>query len=92
MKDSISLNVKEQRLQRLNEIVNKYSNMNNQKYLNTVQKVLLVGESEKDKFKLYGYTETQKLVNVKCDPSLLGQIVDVKITDAKSFSLDGEVE
>lgn len=92
MKDSISLNVKEQRLQRLNEIINKYSNMNNQKYLNTIQKVLLVGESEKDKFKLYGYTETQKLVNVKCDPSLLGQIVDVKITDAKSFSLDGEVE
>jgi tRNA-2-methylthio-N6-dimethylallyladenosine synthase len=92
MEDSIPLSVKEDRLHKLNEIVNKYSNMNNQKYLNTVQKVLLVGTSEKGKDKLYGYTETMKLVNVLCDQNLVGNIVDVKITEAKSFSLDGIVE
>ena len=92
MEDNTPLEVKEERLHRLNEIVNKYSNMNNQKYLNTVQKVLLVGTSEKDENKLYGYTETMKLVNVACDSSLVGSIVDVKITEAKSFSLDGIVE
>lgn len=92
MDDSIPLSVKEERLHRLNEIVNKYSNMNNQKYLDKTVKVLLVGNSEKDEFKLYGYTETMKLVNVECDKELLGQIVDVKITAAKSFSLDGKVE
>lgn len=92
MKDEIPLSVKEERLHRLNEIVNKYSNMNNQKYLGKTVKVLLVGYSEKDDNKLYGYTETMKLVNVLCDSSLLGNIVDVKITEAKSFSLDGEVE
>ena len=92
MKDSIPMEVKEERLHRLNEIVNKYSNMNNQKYLNQTVKVLLVGNSEKDSNKLYGYTETMKLVNVECDKSLIGSIVDVKITDAKSFSLDGKVE
>ena len=91
MEDKTPREVKEERLQRLNEIVNKYSNMNNQKYLNETVKVLLVGPSEKGEDKLYGYTETMKLVNVKCDPSLVGQIVNVKITDAKSFSLDGEV-
>lgn len=91
MDDSIPLNVKEERLHRLNEIVNKYSNMNNQKYLGTTQKVLLVGISEKDSNKLYGYTETMKLVNVKCDHDLMGTIADVVITEAKSFSLDGEV-
>ena len=37
-----------------------------------------------------GYTETMKLVNVKGSKSSIGKIVDVKITDAKSFSLDGE--
>ncbi|MDE6292468.1 MAG: tRNA (N6-isopentenyl adenosine(37)-C2)-methylthiotransferase MiaB, partial [Bacilli bacterium] len=90
MEDSIPLSVKEERLHRLNEIVNKYSNMNNQKYLNETVKVLLVGESEKDNNKLYGYTETMKLVNVECDKNLIGQIVDVKINEAKSFSLDGK--
>lgn len=92
MEDNTPLSVKEERLHRLNEIVNKYSNMNNQKYLGTVQKVLLVGVSEKDENKLYGYTETMKLVNVTCDKSLVGTIQDVKITEAKSFSLDGCVE
>lgn len=91
MKDDTPMSIKEERLHRLNEVVNKYSNMNNQTYLGTKQKVLLVGVSEKDVNKLYGYTETMKLVNVTCDKSLIGQIVDVTITDAKSFSLDGEV-
>lgn len=92
MEDSIPLSVKEERLQRLNKLVNEYSNMNNQKYLDKTVKVLLVGESEKDSNKLYGYTETMKLVNVECERDLLGEIVDVKITEAKSFSLDGKVE
>lgn len=92
MEDSIPLSVKEERLHRLNEMVNKYSNMNNQKYLNETVKVLLVGDSEKDGSKLYGYTETMKLVNVECDKNLIGQIVDVRITEAKSFSLDGKCE
>ena len=30
-----------------------------------------------------------KLVNVEADKSTIGQIIDVKITEAKSFSLDG---
>ena len=92
IKDEVPLSVKEERLHRLNEIVNKYSNMNNQKYLNKTVKVLLLGKSEKDDTKLFGYTETQKLVNVTCDPSLVGEIVDVYIIDAKSFSLDGIVK
>lgn len=92
MEDSIPKSVKEERLHRLNELVNKYSNMNNQNYLGQAVKVLLIGTSEKDSNKLYGYTETMKLVNVECDASLVGQIVDVLITEAKSFSLDGKVE
>jgi len=92
MDDSIPLSIKEERLHRLNEIINSHSNLNNQKYLNTIQKVLLVGKSEKDENKLYGYTETMKLVNVTCDKSLIGTIANVKITEAKSFSLDGVVE
>ena len=91
MKDDVSQEEKENRLHRLNELVNKYSKESNEKLLNKVVKVLLIGESEKDKEKLYGYTETMKLVNVSCDKKEIGNIVSVKITDAKSFSLDGNI-
>ena len=40
--------------------------------------------------KVFGYTDTMKLVNVVNAQDKIGQIIDVKITDAKSFSLDGE--
>ncbi len=92
MEDKTDLKVKEQRLQKLNELVNKYSLENNKKLLNTRQKVLLTEISTKDENKLCGYTETMKLVNVTCDKKLLGTIQLVKITDAKSFSLEGIIE
>ena len=91
MKDDVSIEEKEDRLHRLNEIVNKYSKESNEKMLNKVVPVLLIGESEKDKTKCYGYTDTMKLVNVDCDKKEIGNIVNVKITDAKSFSLDGKI-
>ena len=92
MEDSISKEEKEQRLYYLNKVVNKYSLENNLKYVGRREKVLLTEISEKDSNKLCGYTETMKLVNVICDKSLLGTIQNVKITDAKSFSLDGIIE
>jgi len=91
MEDSISLEVKEKRLQELNALINKYSKEANLKYLNKVVPVLLEGYSEKDNTKLMGYTDTMKLVNVKCNASNLGKIVNVKITDVKTWSMDGEI-
>ena len=92
MEDNIDLKTKEDRLHKLNEIVNKYSNLNNQNYLDKTVPVLITGVSEKDENKLCGYTDTFKLVNVEGGKRLIGEIVNVKITDAKSFSLDGKVE
>ena len=57
--------------------------------LNTIQKVLITGVSETDPNKVCGYTENMKLVNVEADKNTIGQIIDVKITEAQSFSLDG---
>ncbi len=90
MKDDTPINIKEERLHRLNELVNKYSKLNNQKLLNKVVEVLVLGVSEKDNNKVYGYTDTMKLVNIKGSKEIIGSIIKVKITDAKSFSLDGE--
>ena len=92
MKDDVSLEEKEQRLYRLNELVNKYSKENNDKYLNTTVKVLLEGTSEKGEDTLMGYTETMKLVNVKADKKYIGTIQNVKITEVKTWSMDGIIE
>ena len=91
MEDNTPLKEKEERLQRLNAIVNKYSLENNQKLLDKVVPVLIQGISEKGTNKVYGYTDTMKLVNVTGPQSLIGKIVNVHITDAKSFSLDGKL-
>lgn len=91
MKNDLTEAEKEDRLHRLNELVNKYSKESNEKMLNTIQKVLVTGVSEKDSNKVCGYTENMKLVNVTAPMDTIGQIINVKITDAKSFSLDGEI-
>lgn len=91
MEDKISMEVKEKRLQELNNLVNKYSLESNQKLVGKIVDVLVNGISEKDNSKVYGYTETMKLVNIVGGNDLIGKIVPVKITDAKSFSLDGEI-
>lgn len=90
MEDSIPLEEKERRLYLLNDLINKYSKEANDKYLNKKVPVLLESISEKDKNKLMGYTDTMKLVNVKTDLSNLGKIIDVKITNVKTWSMDGE--
>lgn len=91
MQDDLSLEEKNARLQRLNKLVNQYSKEANDKYLGKTVPVLLEGYSEKNKQYLMGYTDTMKLVNVKGDPKYIGEIVDVKITDVKTWSMDGEI-
>ena len=91
MKNDLTEEEKEDRLHRLNELVNKYSKESNERMLNTIQKVLVTGVSEKDSNKVCGYTENMKLVNVTAPMDTIGQIINVKITEAKSFSLDGEI-
>ena len=88
MEDNVSLEVKEERLQKLNDLINYYSRKSNEKLKDKVVSVLLDSRSEKDGM-LSGYTDTNKLVNVKADISYIGKIVNVKITDIKTWSLDG---
>ena len=91
MEDNISIEEKEKRLYTLNEKINEYSKQSNLKMVGTIQKVLITGISEKDNTKVCGYTENMKLVNVEADRGTIGQIVNVKIEEAKSFSLDGVI-
>ena len=82
---------KEKRLQRLNEIVNHYFLENNKKLVGSSLEVLVEGISEK-KNMYYGYSDTNKLINFSSDKDIkAGDLVKVKITSAKTWSLDGEV-
>ena len=91
LKDEVSEEEKEERLQRLNKVVNKYFLENNKKLLERVVPVLVEGNSEK-KDMYYGYTDTNKLINFTAKREVeVGEIVNVKVTQAKTWSLDGEL-
>ena len=91
LEDKVSMDEKNKRLQILNKKVNAYAMDANKKLLGKIVDVLIISKSEKGEDKVCGYTDTMKLVNVVGSEDLIGKIVPVKITDAKSFSLDGEV-
>ena len=91
LEDHVSMDEKNRRLQTLNKKVNAYAMEANKKLVGKVVDVLIIGKSEKGEDKVCGYTDTMKLVNVIGSDDLIGKIVPVKILDAKSFSLDGEV-
>ena len=90
-KDDVPEEVKKQRLYRLNELVNKQAAESMLTYEGKTVKVLVEGESKKNPDILAGYTEKSKLVNFNGPKSAIGQIVEVKITKANTWSLNGEM-
>jgi tRNA-2-methylthio-N6-dimethylallyladenosine synthase len=82
---------KKQRLYRLNEKINDGYLRGSQRFLGETVKVLVDGVSKHDDEVLAGYSEHQKLVNFRGDQSLIGKIVNVKITVAKTWFLMGEL-
>lgn len=91
LKDNTTVEEKEERLQRLNNIVNKYFLEKNQELVGKTVEVLLEGVSSK-KDMYYGYTKTNKLVNFTGTGKKVGDIVSVEITEAKTWSLDGKLK
>src|SRR5690625_8005979 len=83
------MEVKKERLQRLNELVNSQASESMSAYQDEVVKMLVEGESKKDPDVLAGYTEKNKVVNFKGPKSTIGTIIDVKIIDTRSWSLHG---
>ena len=59
--------------------------------LGTVQRILVEGPSRKDPAELAGRTECNRVVNFKAEPTLAGQMVEVRITEANPHSLRGEL-
>ena len=59
--------------------------------LGTVQRILVEGTSKRDATELTGRTECNRAVNFAGPARLIGQLVDVKITETRTYSLRGEV-
>lgn len=89
--DQIEESEKHRRFDLLVNAVNEISEKKNKAYQDRVEKVLVDGVSKNDKSTLTGRTDGFKLVNFAGKKELIGSLVDVKITDAKTFSLFGEV-
>ena len=89
MKDNVEHKEKQRRLSILNEKVDYYAKIKNEAYLNKTVKVLVDGFSKKNKEVYSGYTDTNKLVNFTAEQVEIGTIVDVLITEAKTWSLNG---
>lgn len=90
IKEQVPDDVKHDRFNRLLDVLNKIVYEKNLSLKGHVFDVLVEGESKNDKEKLMGRTETNKLVNFHGPKHLIGTIAKVKITEPKTFSLNGE--
>ena len=85
--DNVALAEKKQRLKSLQDIIVQQAFAISQSMVGTQQKVLVEAVSKKDKKQIAGKTENNRTVNFDGDIGLIGQFVDVKITEALPNSL-----
>lgn len=89
--DDVSLETKKQRLSILQKRLVMQAHRISQAMIGTQQKVLVDSYDKKNHSELSGRTENNRFVNFVGDKSLIGQIVDVIITEGKTNSLRGEI-
>ena len=87
--DDVSAAEKKARLARLQQRINAMAADISQGMVNSVQRVLVEGASKRDGRELSGRTDNNRVVNFPGDPRLIGQFVDVHITEAMPNSLRG---
>ncbi|KJF96971.1 tRNA (N6-isopentenyl adenosine(37)-C2)-methylthiotransferase MiaB [Photobacterium leiognathi] len=83
--------VKKERLYELQQQINTQAMRYSRQMLGTEQRILVEGPSKKNVMELRGRTENNRVVNFEGSADLIGQFVDVKITDVFTNSLRGEL-
>ena len=91
MENQVPEDVKHKRFDRLKELVESGIQANNQKYVGTVQKVLVEGKSKTNENVLTGRTETNKVVNFEGDEKLIGNVIDLNIVSEHVWYLKGKM-
>ncbi len=82
--------VKLRRLQHLQKVINNNILVISRARVGTVQRILVEGTSKRDTAELMGRTECNRVVNFTGHPRLVGQLIDVRITETRTFTLRGE--
>lgn len=91
MENQIPEKIKHQRFDRLKDLYDSRVSENNQKYIGTVQKILVDGYSKNDDKILTGRTDTNKVVNFEGSEDLIGKMINIKITEEHKWYLKGEI-
>lgn len=91
MENQIPEEVKHERFDRLKKLVESQVQGNNQKYVGTMQKVLVEGKSKTNENILTGRTDTNKVVNFEGTDDLIGKIIELKIVSEHMWYLKGEI-
>ncbi|QAY65668.1 tRNA (N6-isopentenyl adenosine(37)-C2)-methylthiotransferase MiaB [Paenibacillus protaetiae] len=90
MEDNVPLEVKKQRLARLNALMAELSLASNRKLLGETIEVLVEGESKNNASVLSGRTRTNKLVHFEGPKEWIGQFVHVQVTDVLTWYIKAE--
>ncbi len=89
--DDVPHDVKQARLARLQHVINNSTQQISREMVGTVQRILVDRPSRKDASEMSGRTENNRVVNFKGPESLIGEFVDVQITEAFTNSLRGDL-
>ncbi|EDN69388.1 tRNA-i(6)A37 thiotransferase enzyme MiaB [Beggiatoa sp. PS] len=92
MPNQVPLEIKKQRLAQLQARLTEIAQTISHSMLGTVQRILVEHPSRKNPNQLAGRTENNRVVNFTAEHSLIGQLVEVRITEALPNSLRGELE
>lgn len=90
MENQIPEEQKHVRFDKLKALVESQIEENNQKYLGTIQKVLVEGASKNNAEMMTGRTESNKVVIFEGTPELINQFIDLKIVSEHMWYLKGE--
>ncbi len=90
--DDVPLAVKQQRLKRLQQLINTQAQRISRQMVGTIQRVLVERPSRKDPDQLAGRTENNRVVNFSGPAELIGEFIDLRITEALPNSLRGEIK
>lgn len=91
MENQIPEEVKHERFDRLKSLAESQIEGNNQKYVGTIQKVLVEGRSKTNENMLTGRTDTNKVVNFEGKEEIIGQMTELKIVSEHMWYLKGEI-
>ena len=92
MENQIPEDVKHTRFDRLKKLVESQIEVNNKKYVGTMQKVLVEGKSKTNEKMLTGRTDTNKVVNFEAEEDKIGTMVNLKIVSEHMWYLKGEIQ